>query len=119
MDFPNNYLCVSCTNPLIENGLLLNTLYGLFLCCDICRSLYFIDTINTETGNTLVITFAKLDPELEFDLIRWSEVHGTLRDYIQSIPQQPNINPHFKKNLNSLIDESSTPSDLIRRLQGD
>ena len=119
MDPLTNYLCTSCSNPLLETGLILDTVDGLLLCCEVCRYLYFITVVQSETTTSILIKPAGLDPEIEFDLIRYSELRGTLRDYIQSIPQERNINPHFKKNLNSLIDESSTPSDLIRRLRDD
>jgi hypothetical protein len=111
-----NYPCISCANQLIVTGLLLITEEGPFLCCDVCRTLYFIDTLKNAEGRHLVVVEpACLGPEIEFDIIRHAQKRTPLKDYLQ-IPEERNINPHFQENLKSIIEKSTTPSDFIRKL---
>lgn len=85
----------------------------------------------------------RLEPEQEYDIIRNAEKRISLREYLEKAeqpeeevadpfgnyflsPNAENINPHFnqdlgppeEKDLKSIIDESVTPSDIIRGLNG-
>lgn len=113
-----NLPCKSCSSQLLETGLLLSTEQGPFVCCDICRTLYYIDVgTNYEDKPVIVIQPTKFDPEEEFDIIRNAVKRTPLKDYLP--PENSDetiINPHFNQDLKSIIDASVTPSELIRRL---
>jgi hypothetical protein len=116
-----NLLCVSCQNPLLECGSVLGTYLGLFVVCETCRTLYHIE-IATKMDNTplVILRPAMLEPEEEFDIIRYSDSRISLKEYLaREENEERNINPHFQKDLKSAIDESITPSDLIRKINNE
>jgi len=115
-----NLPCVSCANQLIEAGSLLSTAWGPFVLCEICSTLYYVDLITKETDGRpfIAIQPAKLDPTIEFEVIRYAETRVPLKEYLpKEGEEQRIINPHFKKDLKSAIEESVTPSDLIRKIK--
>jgi hypothetical protein len=126
-----NLPCVSCQNQLLDSGSLLGTSFGPFVVCEVCRTLYYIDVMSNLNSKPLItIQPAKLDPDQEFDIIRNAESRVPLKEYLpeknvgsdwgdylpESEKEEKNINSHFKKDLKSIIDSSTTPSDLIREL---
>lgn len=96
------------------------------MCCDVCRTLYYIDVLeNAEGSPVIVVEPANLEPEDEFDIIRNAQKRTPLKEYLAE-PEDQNINPHFQqqdlriseeRDLKSAIEESVTPSDLIRRIK--
>jgi len=133
-----NFVCLSCGNQLLETGLLLSSNGQCpFVCCETCRALYYIDALQDFEGKAIIVVEpTHLDPEQEYDIIRNAEKRISLREYLEkaeqpqeiedpggnylSSPNAENINPHFnhpeEKDLKSIINESVTPSDIIRKL---
>jgi hypothetical protein len=75
-----------------------------------------------------VVEPTHLDLDIEFDIIRNAEKRTPLREHLEKAeqPEDKNINLHFKQQdlgipkedaLKSAIEESVTPSDLIRRIK--
>lgn len=113
-----NLPCVSCKSQLMDEGSLLSTYLGPFVVCEVCRALYYIDVV-TKTDNKplIVIQPTKFDPGQEYDIIRHADSRVPLKEYLSKENEEKNINPHFKQDLKSVIEESVTPSDLIRKLK--
>ena len=114
-----NLPCISCSNQLFQVGLLLTTQIGPFVCCDVCRALYYIEVIVKEDNTPMIIIQPTgMEPEDEFDIIRHSISSTPLKECLskEKSVDEKNINPHFNKDLKSAIDSSVTPSDLIRKL---
>jgi hypothetical protein len=111
-----NFLCVSCGNQLLETGVLLATAEGPFVLCETCRALYYIDVLENAEGHPVVVVEpTRLEPEQEFDIIRGALKQTPLKEHLNKVENQ-NVNPHFKQDLKSMINESVTPSDLVRKL---
>jgi hypothetical protein len=105
----------------MDEGSLLNTPLGPFVVCEVCRTLYYIDIVtNYENKPVIVIQPAKLEPEQEFQIIRTANSRTPLKDYLdrenEGQIEKANINPHFNKDLKTIINEAVTPSDIIRKL---
>jgi hypothetical protein len=126
-----NFICHSCSNQLLETGILLSSNGQCpFVLCDVCRALYYIDALENAAGQAVIVVEpTRLEPEQEYDIIRNAEKRTPLREYLEKAehPDDKNINPHFKqqelgaseeKDLKSIINESVTPSDIIRGLNG-
>lgn len=139
-----NFICHACGNQLLETGLLLSSTGQCpFVCCDVCRALYYIEVLeNFEGKAVIVVEPTRLEPEQEYDIIRAAEKRTPLREYLEQVeqsekqidpyenylpsPNAENINPHFnqdsttpeKKDLKSIIEKAVTPSDVIRGLNG-
>lgn len=95
---------------------------------------------NFEGKAVIIVEPTRLEPEQEYDIIRAAEKRTPLREYLEQSekpinpyenylpsPNAENINPHFKQqnlgipeeqDLKSIINESVTPSDIIRGLNG-
>jgi hypothetical protein len=87
---------------------------------------------NFEGKTVIVVEPTRLEPEQEYDIIRAAEKRTPLKEYLEKAeqPKEPidpwgdylpkpnaeNINPHFNKDLKTIINESVTPSDIIRGL---
>ena len=127
-----NFVCVSCSNQLLETGVLLSTAQGPLVLCDVCRELYYIDALeNAEGSAVIVVEPMNLEPEQEYDIIRAAEKRTPLKEYLEKaeqpqelkdlwgnyLPNEKNINSHFDKDLKSIIEESVTPSDIIRKIK--
>lgn len=124
-----NIKCASCQNELAVCGLLIESYQGPLVCCDVCRRLYYVDVVvNYENKSVLVIQPTSFTEEEEFQLIRTAVSRIPLSEYLAGKENSENkwgdykkddenINPHFDKNLKSIIEESVTPSDLIRKIQ--
>jgi hypothetical protein len=125
-----NFICISCGSQLLETGLLLSRAGQCpFVCCETCRTLYYIDALENFDGKAIIVVEpTRLEPEQEYDIIRNAEKRTPLKEYLEKAeqPDEKNINPHFKqqnlgipeeKDLKAVIEESVTPSDLIRGLK--
>jgi len=129
-----NLPCASCSNQLIDEGSVLRTDMGPFLLCEVCRKLYYIDVVtNFEEKPVIVIQPTHFDPQEEFNIIRYAIARVPLKDYLPQeenpdslgsdpwgdylkSPNEKNVNPHFEKDLKSIIEKAVTPSDLLRGL---
>jgi hypothetical protein len=112
---PPNLLCISCENQLFQVGLLLTTQIGPFVCCDVCRALYYIDVVvKPDNTSLIVIQPTRMPPEEEFDIIRHSISSTPLKECL--LPPKERSTPVQPQDLKSVITSSVTPSDLIRRL---
>jgi hypothetical protein len=103
----------------METGLLLATAEGPFVYCEVCRTLYYIDVLeNAEGLPVVVVEPVHLAPEVEFDIIRQAQKQTPLREYLirPKTDEERIVNPHFNVDIKELINESVTPSDLIRKL---
>lgn len=116
----------------MECGSLLSTDGGPFVCCEVCRALYYVDIVaNYENKPVIIIQPTHLEPDQEFDIIRSAYARTPLKEYLPNEADAPgtdwgnylpkpnaeNINPHFDKDLKSIIDKAVTPSDIIRGLE--
>ena len=96
--------------------MLLATAEGPFVLCETCRALYYIDVLENAEGHPVVVVEpTRLEPEQEFDIIRGALKQTPLKEHLNKVENQ-NVNPHFKQDLKSMINESVTPSDLVRKL---
>jgi hypothetical protein len=125
-----NFICYSCGNQLLETGILLSSSGQCpFVCCETCRTLYYIDVLENAAGQAVIVVEpTRLEPEQEFDIIRNAEKRTPLREYLEKAEKSDdkNVNPHFKqqelrassgeKDLKIIIENAVTPSDVIRGL---
>jgi hypothetical protein len=119
-----NVSCISCSNQLAECGLLLETHIGPLICCNVCRKLYYVDVITNADGNPLILMQpTDFVDEDEFEIIRSAISSVPLSEYLSEgesgeLKDSRIVNPHFDKDLKTVIEESVTPSDIIRGLNG-
>lgn len=123
------FTCLSCGNQLEDNGIVIDSIYGNLICCEICRRLYSIEMIvNFENKAVAIIQATHFNEDEEFQLIRLAITRVPLKDYLLSQQKDPwgnylppsnekNINSHFDKDLKSIIEESVTPSDIVRKMK--
>jgi hypothetical protein len=78
--------------------------------------LYYIDVVtNYENKPVIIVQPTKFTEDEEFQYIRTALSRVPLKEYLPK-EEEKIINPHFDKDLKSAIEESVTPSDLIRTL---
>lgn len=123
------FTCLSCGNQLEDTGVVIDSIYGDLVCCEICRRLYSIEmVVNYENKSVAIIQATHFIEDEEFQLIRLAVTRVPLKEYLLKQQDDPwgdylppsnekNINPHFEKDLKSIIDKAVTPSDIIRGLK--
>ena len=103
--------CTYCQNPLSKSGSLLETDIGPFVCCNICRALYFVDVVQQNGSRpVIVINPTHFGQEKEYEIIRFSTKMTPLSEFFAKSDVENTVD------INQVIKDSKTPTDFIKKL---
>ena len=115
-----NLICGFCQNSLYDQGSVIDSVIGPLLVCSTCRALYQINIVINPLSKKYVLSVRALHlpQDEEFYIIRSATDRIPLSEYLP--PPSPPAPPVEKDlNISEIIQSSVTPSDFLRKLNGE
>jgi hypothetical protein len=74
--------------------------------------LYFIEIRQNGGKTDVILQPTNMDPVDEYEIIRWAEIRTPLKEYLPILEKET-------PSLLEIVSSAKTPSDLIRKLNGE